>query len=741
MGLFSTKKKVYVSSVIYNLAGAEEDRPDYLKTVVANHLLIKSKGKTSYAESFVDGYLHGPGINLQRFFRWCNSRYPQYMLTGNITQVKALGDVDLTGYLTLSDPDATIVVDRYVAERADFFYWAEDFIARNHPLLVGSNWTCDYEPSTNQITITFEDLSTESFLLSSFDYDGLYVYINYREEVRNTNGDLVSDTPYLWTYLIGSGTHPELDDLVASVETQTEFFPCIPLRKFNRSVRDVDYYTSTEGAPKAIEHGWTEADLTNIRKIYKKLVGRDKLDELLDSIEENESIDDIDHASITFGVCANDNRDAAKRYMYEFFRSLIPYQRIDQKEYLTWESSILAGWLTLLQDLNPEVSFVSLQGTGDYNNNYRFELSWVSIDETLHIGQGKPGASPGELWFEIDSDFTWSESGVLSIADAWISKIDLFWQTSETTYKKLRITGMKHHNYVYKNKAVITDLKEALLDGDESEFFLPIHYPTLRSMPLIQSTQLCTENCLIVFNCYKIVKVRWYQRGVFRVLLIIATVAVGAFLFPGTFATASGVLGANLAVGTALGYSATMAIIAGAVLNAVAGIVLMSIISAGATAIFGEKFGAIISAIAGLLVGGGLTGVFDAGSLSLNWGALLQPQNLLRLTEASASAYVGWVQGEIGDIQDKLESLEDEYHKKFDEIDDLYKTTLGYSGVFLNPLSFTDIADSSDPNGFMESSDSFLSRTLLTGDDLIEISQSMIYDFSSLSLELPKIGD
>ena len=61
MGLFSGSKKTYVSSVVYNMAGPEENRANYLKTLVISNVI--SDHDTSMSNTITQGYLGGPVLS------------------------------------------------------------------------------------------------------------------------------------------------------------------------------------------------------------------------------------------------------------------------------------------------------------------------------------------------------------------------------------------------------------------------------------------------------------------------------------------------------------------------------------------------------------------------------------------------------------------------------------------------------------------------------------------------------
>ena len=69
MGIFGSRKKTYVSSVVYNMAGDELKRPNYLKTTVLSSIL---NGRPSISDDIVGSYLEGPGMRFRSFYKWAD---------------------------------------------------------------------------------------------------------------------------------------------------------------------------------------------------------------------------------------------------------------------------------------------------------------------------------------------------------------------------------------------------------------------------------------------------------------------------------------------------------------------------------------------------------------------------------------------------------------------------------------------------------------------------------------------
>jgi hypothetical protein len=289
--------------------------------------------------------------------------------------------------------------------------------------------------------------------------------------------------------------------------------------------------------------------------------------------------------------------------------------------------------------------------------------------------------------------------------------------------------GLTHKNLIYNNKAVTLTSDQALDDPDDSGFFLPLVYSTLGNLPLVSQNQVCLESTLLVFNCFEVVKQKWYQTWIFKLVLVVVSIGIGVMTGGAGLAGTMGLLGTNAAVGAAIGLSGIAGAIAGAVVNAVATMILTHLISVGATKLLGEKWGAIVGSILAVVAGMGLSGMNAGG---FQWNSLLRADNLMKLTEAGIGGYQKALAGETQSIYADMQALQQSYEARSSEIERLSQEMLGSASGF-NPLQMTQLLQTS-----AESSDSFLSRTLMTGSDIAQLTQEMISDFASQTLTLPR---
>ena len=126
MGIFSSKKKTYVSSVTYNLGGDEEENHDVLKYAVLQSIMQKKQ----IVPSMTGALLEGQGIQLRRGFAFASESYTSelpYSATGfiNAPDLSSL-QIVLQG----KHPGSTIDLVTTFVGSADFTFWMEEWLAK-----------------------------------------------------------------------------------------------------------------------------------------------------------------------------------------------------------------------------------------------------------------------------------------------------------------------------------------------------------------------------------------------------------------------------------------------------------------------------------------------------------------------------------------------------------------------------------------------------------------------------------
>lgn len=199
MGLFSSKKKTYVASSVWNMAGDIKDRADYMKTTVVGNILLETN--QSMGESITSSYLNGPGLALRSYARWARGASNYAANVGYVGGGINVGNSYDSGVLMSQIPhDATkdyvVLLDSDLGY-ADFQWWAEEYMILNYPDLLFTEWLADVVDGTNDITITFEDETTTTFSPVGFDTKKQYVYAMYQVVSGGVVGPLLVAGPHV----------------------------------------------------------------------------------------------------------------------------------------------------------------------------------------------------------------------------------------------------------------------------------------------------------------------------------------------------------------------------------------------------------------------------------------------------------------------------------------------------------------------------------------------------------------
>lgn len=831
MGLFGGKK-TYVSSTVYNLAGDENLRPNFLKTSVISSV-VGGTGAHSISDDLRTNYLHGPGIRLRSYYHWASNPTGAFQSVMSFWSqgLAAAPHVDPT-VLAAEIPHGsgeTVALQSTRYDLADFEVWAEQWMLANHPDDFIGDWSCDLNETTGVITVTLPDSSTASFTPTGFDKASLYIYATYNKVSGSTSGSTTTGsttagafpstsgwttdsftttthtdlggwtethgvyerttyqgddgTGRIWSlreimyqdqtahddgaghavlddswrvdtqeithkawsplavfiYRIGSG-NSALDAQVEVLDNVFGFFPPIPVRLDNHFVYD-NYH------PEIYEQS---------KKAYRKLTSGGNFQDLLNKIQANDHLADLDYVHIVPGVSLNVKENACRKYLYNFFHNAMLTAIYGASDYSTWQgdsstaTSSLGDWASWaeaqtdsgssqfgdpdplrLSYPNAPLNEVSLHSDNP-TLSFQMRVQWQSISESFGSGLAKVDAKAGDVWLEKDGQYdetgpvyTGHLLGMVTAPDSTADNIKITWQISDSEWRRLSIKGLVHKNYAYGKHIVETKAHEALDDTEESGFIVPLHYPTFVAMSLVDQTQMSTACLFLVFNSYKVVKTRWYQTGFFRMVLVIAIIIIVAYTQQYELLSTTGLLG----TGVTLGLTGLSLFLANVVINAITAMILAKIITAASVAVFGEKLGMIIAVVAQLLMLDLGDALQHGATMAEAFASLANPVFLLHLTEAIGNGIAGYLRGLTADVMQRTEDVADQFKQAQSDISTLYAQNIGYGRGVFDPMS---LVDADQP--FVESASTFLTRTLMTGTDIAELSMSLLSNFTDLTL-------
>lgn len=765
MGLFSDRITTVVASTVYNLAGDEKEQTDQLRSAVIGSIL---SNRDNLREVIVDSTIQGPAQGQKRFLRYMEANHPTYLIDGAVNSYADVNAADIqseiTSLLGLTGNDVLRIAAAKI-DVGEVDYWAEIWVGQNHPDLTRDDWFVEYDSGSSELVIHLPGpieariAASPDLLWAMGTQTGTelrkLLYVAYTVVNTGAQDEQASESSLeLLVYRMGTG-NAVLDALANTATDMTEFYPALPLRIDNKSVRHGDY----------------SDEYTVAKAAYNRLTSQ-KLDELLDTIEDNDDLEDIDFAYLVNGISLNTENQVAKEYLYNFLSQLKDTQTSTKADYDSFMDRVVTAEKALREwdrymerqnaggpftnepppALDQETATEPPANTFEVSSpalpNLRQRLSWNFMQEEILPGNcqhfdgdlTRDKAKEGEYFIHSAAPYQFytrhTPRSERMLNYGWyvkdLPRVFLMYQINPFSYKRLEIAGFTHDNFVYRGEAVTITAEEAMADTEASGFIVPLHAPTVDALGMSKRTRMAGSVSHIVFNSYEEVRQRWYEKGIFRVLLVVAAAALSVVI-PGLGgATASGILGSNLAVGTALGMTTALgAAMAGAIANAITAVIVTTLISASSNVVFGEKLGALIGSIVSFVTLSYVSTVAQGGTFS--WSQFLRADNLLQLTNAGAGAYMRFLHADTLETYAEIGELEDDFTENMEDIEELMASVLGNTGVELDPMELTNAFD-----GFYESSETFLSRTLLTGSDIVNISHNMISDFSEISLKLPK---
>lgn len=580
--------------------------------------------------------------------------------------------------------------------------------------------------------------------------DTIVLTRSYRTDTQDITNNTFSPAR-VFIYAYGSG-NAVLDGMFNVPVDMGTFYPYVPIRINNK-------FVSTSYLP----------DVYAIaKKAYKKSVGG-QLDDTIAQIADNASIGDIDYTYAVFGVSLNVAEVKCKSYIYTFFKTIMESQSFDTHAYEQWKidwqkakdsSDAYAQWLrdnwgtsddnvATMPELIPYPPLpqqsVWVFSGGNSPMNYNIQMSWSGVTETTGAGMQSPDHPVGDMWWVINPTETFHQTTVF-VNDSevvtydtviTVTSVTLYHQVTANSWTAITLHGLEHRNMIYGGNSVFISAVDALNDKEESGFIIPLHEQIYRDTSLVDATQMATACCYLVFNCYQVVKKKWYQTGLFTVIIIIIIIIITWFTWgSGTGPASAGLLGTNAAVGAALGFTGTMAIVVGAIANAIAAMVLMKLIGVASNLIFGDKVGAIVGAIASVIAITYGTAAMNGGGAAFSMSNLASAQNILALTEAAGNGYAGYMSAGTKDLIAETQQTLADYNTEAKNISDQWAKAFGTDLGQLDALSlFTDAGSTSTTTNFVpESRDSFLGRTLMCGSDVVELSHALVYNFTDITL-------
>ena len=749
--MFKKKRKVKVFAEVFNLAGDVKDRPNFLKTVIFDQALFQPY--PSFSESLATNYLNGTGMKLRRMVPEA-LKLDYYSKVGQssatFTSFSSVGtDKVLDALLFYTGKDVRVV--DFTISGPDLDWWGLRYLLENDPSRTEEIYETSLDDNGFIIIEFFEDdeaLEPEEILNtgisgSSIDNNAEYLFVYYSStDVDGTRQEVL-------IYKKGSGIHV-FEELFNAAVTQGRFFPVLPVK--------YDSHPGTKPKPVYIDSKITGAakEVYNLNvKLLDKISGKKGYEKILDSLKDNNSAGEVNYAYIFYGASLNSPANSAKKYIFEFFKTLGLDSSSSSNDYQSYKDAYNIAhvsrehWVewknaqedpdhplyntqepVLLAYPTPPISSASFKSSSYLNLNYK--ISWNHVVLTSGTGllpdlrSGKTKIKKGGLSLpEIRIDINGNAIEVTESTSSTGSgeSFTITYQKNNNYWEAITVHGLHAINTVHRGKSVITTSGMALNDSDESPLLIPLHETIFKKVGLVDATQFGASSSYLMITYYSDTKQKWYETKLFKIILIIVVIVVSVF----SGGLAGGALtGVGASMATALGLTGMAAIIFAAAVNAVAGLILTRIITTVSTKLFGDKIGMIIGVILSIVAVNAMQSYFNNTPVNLldNFTA----ENVIKMTQSIGGELNKQMQQEVKNIAEKMEAEKSEFDKESDKISRMYYNEFGDRA----DTSVMGFLDAMHPASAMNAPSVFLQRTLFTGSDIASITMDAIAQTTDL---------
>ncbi len=325
---------------------------------------------------------------------------------------------------------------------------------------------------------------------------------------------IVGGVARYWLYRDGEGTYPELDAVYDRQPIPNgSFFPFAYFR-FNKQSE--------------IEDTTTEAYKTS-----KKLVGYLGMDYdmVAEGVNANPDIDDVEQAIMMMAVPANTEDPIERRYLWKFFDNLYAATAAGAKFSSVTQADIATEYITHLgfqvEALHPNPGLViqdtrfkmaiendgvykrrvagSIGAVDEYTSGFTVTYRSETVDTMIPTGGGDYIAGTEVIQVPTKSHYFRK-------------------QVSTGFYDEIQVVELRTRFHIFGGYSTLGDELDKIL-------LIPVDYSIARAFPIPDRETLYARSLHYVFNSVIITKIKWYQTGLFQVLLII--VAIVIFVYSG----------------------------------------------------------------------------------------------------------------------------------------------------------------------------------------------------------------
>lgn len=691
MGLFSRDETIYVSSVIYPL-GLELDKiPDMIEAAVIGSKMRNQSTPVAIKKTIIDGL----GIKLRQAYAYAAKSYYSGLPIG-LAHISNSADPDVIAALTLEYLKALYAPTAIELKSVSLVR------TTNHQTIVHQQVEAEYnyDFALQRVHTSVFGLPVDSTLVLSALPDDLINHPDaygwrltftkpdttivtfdewYSKTLFSADDDLIKSRLFI-ELSVGSGqtqtisyteggSDAQLNLFLSNVSTNgSGTFPGLVLKKNNRWFDEWQFH-STAGSPPP-ESVWKGTSSYKTSKVYARKLGVD-IAPLITQIKENPDEGQIDYVFVQPGTKIASPNQCAHEYHWNYFNRLRLSLPDNKPLFDAWYEKIPTytdpkyNWITVKSvNICPSQS-ISITDPETAGSCVNMEIAWRYMTYEEKVGTL---AQPYETEVARDPDsvkeVTYGKGKGRQRITYDFTKFYIRKRLTESTYAELLIVGLWHENYVYKGKYVSSGVWDAFNDPDGdfgTGFLIPLEMETYLTLSGREQLQLAQEALHIVFNCYKVVKEKWYQTGFFQFVVM----AVGFVLTVVSFGSLGPTVGAIYgAIQGAL--PATLSLAAAAAIATVLTAIVVAAVVVGVQYIAveagewaAEQWGPVWGAIVQVVVTVALTwGIGQLGQMYLN-----TPITPMTLSQQMMSAASFIFAGLSSYTQYEMELIQEEWNK------------------------------------------------------------------------------
>ena len=466
--------------------------------------------------------------------------------------------------------------------------------------------SCIWQTTINGVKTTHTETFTFPMSAEDPNLDYFQVKYSYLEAGKT------QPTYKYWTYRSGAGTYPTLDTVFTTgTVTFGNFFP-IGYFRYNK--------TPTSSNPASTEFKHTKKLLKYLGMDYEMV---------RDAINGNPDIADVESALLMMAVPASTSNPQEQRYLFDFFKNI--YTRVGEQE-LAFASS--GPWAQM------ESSFSGTSGPRlsltIQDDHFKMAVQMGGLYHHYRAGSFGPTGSYSSGY----APRTITKSGRVYANEfdmegtAYTQEFSIpcyFYrhQVADGIYEEIEVYDLSDKYWITRK---YTDTSQK----GEKTLLIPLDHDITEHYSASEREELYARSLHYVFNTMIVTKVKWYQRGWFKAVLIIVAVIISILTYnPGPLMAAVAAGGVVLAT-----FIATI----------IVKMVLFSLAFKLFVKAVGPKFAMVVAVIAAVYSLG--SGMMNGGSLEgVPWG-----EEMLQVSSGISKAANDAIQGDLLGLQkDALE--------------------------------------------------------------------------------------